>query len=84
MSSPHTSAMSSQAIYKNVTVDDFDSPITFDDEANWTTPDPSKHLPFNQSSTPWFAGTYHATNVTGAHFTFDFEGTCELVYVVVV
>lgn len=66
--------MDSSAVNQNVTVDDFDSIVTYAEQSQWTTPDPTKSLPFNQSSTPWRAGTYHRTSATNASFTFKFEG----------
>ena len=53
---------------------DFDSLITYENQDIWLTPDPSKNLPFNQSNSPWFAGTYHVTNVTNTSFSFNFDG----------
>lgn len=66
--------MDNSAVNINVTVDDFDSVITFQDEAQWSTPDPTKNLPFNPSSSPWLYGTYHQTGVVNASLTFNFEG----------
>ncbi|KAJ6617359.1 hypothetical protein B0H10DRAFT_2218687 [Mycena sp. CBHHK59/15] len=57
----------------NLTVDDFDSLVTFPDQSQWTTPNPSAaHDPALDF---WFDGTYHNTNVSGASFSFDFEGS---------
>ncbi|KAJ6617316.1 hypothetical protein B0H10DRAFT_2218654 [Mycena sp. CBHHK59/15] len=57
----------------NLTVDDFDSLVTYPDQSQWTTPDPSAaHDP---ALDVWFDGTYHNTNVSGASFSFDFEGS---------
>jgi hypothetical protein len=56
----------------NLTVDDFDSLITYPNQSHWTTPDPSAaHDPANDI---WFDDTYHRTNVTGASFSFGFKG----------
>lgn len=88
--------MDPNAVNQNITVDgkceeyltgldfnchlDFDSVITYENQSIWLTPDPSKSLPFNQSNTPWFAGTYHVTNVTNTSFTFNFDGEQLLVH----
>ncbi|KAJ7155310.1 hypothetical protein C8R46DRAFT_1117400 [Mycena filopes] len=57
----------------NLTVDDFDSLITYPDQSQWTTPDPSAaHDP---ALDIWFDGTYHRTNVTGASLSFEFKGS---------
>lgn len=66
--------MDSSAINQNITVDDFDSVVSYASQSDWSTPNPQLSLPFNQSNTPWFAGTYHETTVTNASFSFDFEG----------
>lgn len=58
----------------NLTVDDFDSVITFADQSQWSTPDPQKNLPFDPTKSPWLDGTYHLTNIANASFSFDFEG----------
>jgi len=68
------------AVNQNITIDDFDSVITYADQSEWSTPDPSKIISFNQSSTPWREGTYHLTSVVNASFTFNFEGPMIFVY----
>ncbi|KAJ6504554.1 hypothetical protein DFH09DRAFT_1000692 [Mycena vulgaris] len=56
----------------NLTVDDFDSLITYPEQSQWITPDPSAaHDP---ALDIWFDGTYHLTNTTGASFSFAFKG----------
>ncbi|KZP17380.1 hypothetical protein FIBSPDRAFT_830620 [Athelia psychrophila] len=72
--------MDPKAVNQNITVDDFDPLVTYANQDIWLTPDPSKNLPFNQSNSPWFAGTYHVTNVTNTSFTFDFDGPTLFVY----
>ncbi|KAJ7154932.1 hypothetical protein C8R43DRAFT_884951 [Mycena crocata] len=65
--------MHSTATKFNLTVDDFDSLITYPEQSQWLTPDPSAaHDPANDI---WFDGTYHRTNVTGASFSFGFKGS---------
>ncbi|KAJ7032943.1 hypothetical protein C8F04DRAFT_1106200 [Mycena alexandri] len=57
----------------NLTVDDFDSLITYPDQSQWLTPDPSAaHDP---ALDIWFDDTYHLTNVTGASLSFGFKGS---------
>jgi hypothetical protein len=73
--------MDNSAININVTADDFDSVITFDDETQWSTPDPQKNLPFNPSSSPWLYGTYHETSVVNASITYNFEGERLSIYI---
>ncbi|KAJ7280035.1 hypothetical protein C8J57DRAFT_119034 [Mycena rebaudengoi] len=62
----------------DLTVDDFDSLITYPVQSQWTTPDPSAaHDP---ALDIWFDGTYHKTNVTGASLTFGFKGSAFSLY----
>jgi len=56
----------------NLTVDDFDSLITYPDQSQWLTPDPSAAP--DPTLDIWFDKTYHLTNATGASFSFDFTG----------
>jgi hypothetical protein len=56
----------------NLTVDDFDSVLTYANQSQWVTPDPS--APPDPALDIWFDGTYHLTNTTGASLTFDFTG----------
>jgi len=71
--------MDPSAANKNLTVDDFDSLVTYADQSQWSTPDPSSDTS-NQSTSPWKDGTYHLTAVTNAFFTFNFEGPTIFVY----
>ncbi|KAF7326192.1 hypothetical protein MKEN_00471400 [Mycena kentingensis (nom. inval.)] len=58
----------------NVSIDDFDSLITYPVQSQWTTPDPSRGP--GPAEAGWFDGTYHhRTNVTHAQFSFSFTGT---------
>ena len=71
--------MDPKAINYNITVDDFDSILTYSDQASWTSPDPSS---FNYTSdgSPWLRGTYHNTTVTGASVALNFTGPAVYVY----
>ncbi|KAJ7433705.1 hypothetical protein B0H11DRAFT_2121137 [Mycena galericulata] len=62
----------------NLTVDDFDSLITYANQSHWLTPDPSAGP--DPALDIWFDGTYHRTNVSGASFTFNFKGSQLLLY----
>ena len=66
--------MDPSSVNQNITVDDFDSVVTYASQSDWSTPNPQLSLPFNQSNTPWFAGTYHETTVINASFLFNFDG----------
>ncbi|KAJ6534859.1 hypothetical protein B0H19DRAFT_963902 [Mycena capillaripes] len=57
----------------NLTVDDFDSLVTYPDQSQWTTPDPSAAR--DPALDIWFDDTYHRTNVTGASLSFGFKGS---------
>lgn len=61
------------AVNWNVSIDDFDSLLTYDNQAIWQTPDPSA-TGFNASTSPWWRGTYHETNVTGASVSLNITG----------
>ncbi|KAJ6453368.1 hypothetical protein C8R45DRAFT_1039268 [Mycena sanguinolenta] len=54
-------------------VDDFDSLITYANQSQWSTPDPSAAP--DPTLDVWFDATYHRTNVTGAAFSFGFKGS---------
>jgi len=71
--------MDPKAVNYNITIDDFDSILTYSDQALWTSPDPSS---FNYTSdgSPWLRGTYHNTTVTGASVTLNFTGPAIYVY----
>jgi len=65
--------MDPKAVNYNVTINDFDSILTYSNQALWATPDPSS---FNYTSdgSPWLRGTYHNTTVKGASVTLNFTG----------
>jgi hypothetical protein len=65
--------MDASAVNANVTVDDFDSVISYADQAAWETPDPSSSS-FNASGSQWLMGTYHSTSVANATLSFNFTG----------
>ncbi|KAG6808171.1 hypothetical protein H0H92_005157 [Tricholoma furcatifolium] len=71
--------MDNSAVNTNVTVDDFDSVLSYPDQSEWETPDPSSPS-FNASTTPWWMGTYHETNIIGASVSFNFTGPAIFVY----
>ncbi|KAF8144685.1 hypothetical protein K438DRAFT_1873392 [Mycena galopus ATCC 62051] len=56
-----------------LSVDDFDSLITYANQSQWTTPDPSAGP--DATLDIWFDATYHRTNVSGAWFSFGFKGS---------
>lgn len=66
--------MDTSAVNQNITVDDFDSVITYADNSVWQSPDPSANLPYNASASPWWEGTYHQTDVVNASLNFTFQG----------
>ncbi|KAJ7243817.1 hypothetical protein B0H12DRAFT_1236301 [Mycena haematopus] len=73
-SGPPPATMSPDSNIKfTLAVDDFDSLITYPDQSQWTTPDPSAGP--DPALDIWFDATYHRTNVTGASFSFDFKGS---------
>ncbi|KAJ7806285.1 hypothetical protein B0H14DRAFT_2876174 [Mycena olivaceomarginata] len=57
----------------NLTVDDFDSLITYPNQSHWTTPDPSAAP--DPVLAIWFDSTYHRTNVSGASLSYSFKGS---------
>jgi hypothetical protein len=65
--------MDASAVNVNVTVDDFDSVISYADQSVWQTPDPSSPS-FSASGSSWLMGTYHTTDVLNASFAFNFTG----------
>jgi hypothetical protein len=66
--------MDPSAVNVNVTVDDFDSVISYPDQSEWQTPDPSGPS-FTTNGTPWLMGTFHQTDAVNASFSFNFTGT---------
>jgi len=66
--------MDTSAVNFNVTLDDFDSVLSYTDQSVWTTPDPSPGSDFNATSSPLWMGTYHRTQTVGAEFSLNFTG----------
>ncbi|KAK7042692.1 hypothetical protein R3P38DRAFT_2891799 [Favolaschia claudopus] len=70
--------MDPAAVNTNITVDDFDSVLTYADPSVWSTPDPSpnnvKSGKFDPSKSPFLQGTYHTTTTPGASISFNFTG----------
>ncbi|GLB44458.1 hypothetical protein LshimejAT787_1700850 [Lyophyllum shimeji] len=71
--------MDPSAVNINVTVDDFDSVLSYSDPSVWQTPDPSSSS-FDARNMPWLMGTYHRTDVVGASLTFNFTGPSLYIY----
>jgi len=67
--------MDDSAINWNVTIDDFDSLLTYEDQAVWSTPDPSA-TGFDVTNSPWLMGTFHETKTKGASVSLNFTGEC--------
>ncbi|KAF5366706.1 hypothetical protein D9758_006444 [Tetrapyrgos nigripes] len=63
----------------NVSVDDFDSVLSYPDQSLWTTPDPSSSS-FNAAGSPWLMGTFHKTETVNASVSFNFTGPAVFVY----
>lgn len=65
-----------KAYYLDISLDDFDPPIVYVDQAAWSTPNPSAEpARFNQTGDDgWSQGTYHSTVVEGADLAFNFSG----------
>jgi hypothetical protein len=70
--------MDTSAVNVNVTVDDFDSVLSYPDQSKWQTPDPSNSS-FNASDSPWWMGTFHKTDVIDASVSFNFTGEYPIV-----
>ncbi|KAJ7258776.1 hypothetical protein B0H12DRAFT_1201799 [Mycena haematopus] len=71
--------MDTSAVNANVTVDDFDSVVSYADQAAWQTPDPSS-ASFNANTSQWLMGTYHSTTVANATVSFNFTGPAVYVF----
>ena len=65
--------MDTTAVNVNVTVDDFDTILVYDDQAQWTTPDPSAR-DFDGDDPAYLRGTYHLTEDVGAALNLNFTG----------
>ncbi len=73
--------MDASAVNVNVSVDDFDSILSYSpDQAPWVTPDPFS-ADVNLETTPWWLGTYHRTEQVDASISLNFTGTlsCSIV-----
>ncbi|PPQ83210.1 hypothetical protein CVT25_004269 [Psilocybe cyanescens] len=71
--------MDLSAVNWNVTIDDFDSILTYEDQSVWTTPDPS--VPnFDPTNSPWLRGTFHQTTIKGASVSLNITGPALYVY----
>ena len=62
------------AVNLNITADDFDTVLVYDDQGQWTTPDPSARG-FDGNDPAYLRGTYHLTEVVGAAVRLNFTGT---------
>ncbi|KAF7327082.1 hypothetical protein MKEN_00284000 [Mycena kentingensis (nom. inval.)] len=71
--------MDSTAVNTNITIDDFDSLLTYADQAAWTTPDPSKNN-YSATGSEWLMGTYHTTSVVNASVSLNFTGPALYIY----
>ncbi|KAJ7049563.1 hypothetical protein C8F01DRAFT_1183187 [Mycena amicta] len=65
--------MDSSAVNTNLTIDDFDSILSYADQSAWQTPDPSS-ASFDAKGSEWLMGTYHSTDVVNASVNFNFTG----------
>lgn len=65
--------MDSSAVNFNVTVDDFDSVLSYPDQSVWTTPDPSSS-DYHPENSPWLLGTFHKSDTVNASINFNFTG----------
>ncbi|KAH9476859.1 hypothetical protein JR316_0010775 [Psilocybe cubensis] len=71
--------MDPAAVNWNVTIDDFDSILTYDDQSVWITPDPS--VPnFDPTNSPWLRGTFHQTTTKGASVSLNITGPALYIY----
>lgn len=63
------------AVNDNVTIDNWDSILSYPDPSQWQTPNPqSPPLATILGTTPWLDGTYHQTSVVNASIGLSFEG----------
>ncbi|KAF8181035.1 hypothetical protein BJ912DRAFT_882471 [Pholiota molesta] len=70
--------MDPSAVNWNVTIDDFDSILTYEDPGVWNTPDPSAS---NYSTAgPWLRGTYHQTDSKDASVGLNITGPALYIY----
>ncbi|KAF8812745.1 hypothetical protein BYT27DRAFT_7086447 [Phlegmacium glaucopus] len=71
--------MDPSAVNRNVTIDDFDSLLSYEDQAVWDSPDPSAKG-FNAGSSQWWRGTYHQTKEIGASVSLNITGPAVFIY----
>ncbi|TFK36069.1 hypothetical protein BDQ12DRAFT_668015 [Crucibulum laeve] len=71
--------MDASAVNVNVTIDDFDSVLSYADQSVWVTPDPSNPT-FDDTNSPWFMGTYHKTETVDATLSLNFTGPAIYIY----
>ncbi|KAF9074327.1 hypothetical protein BDP27DRAFT_1214314 [Rhodocollybia butyracea] len=71
--------MDSSALNANITVDDFDSVVSYPDQSAWITPDPSS-ADYHPESSPWLLGTFHKTNTINASVSLNFTGPALYIY----
>ncbi|WWD22547.1 hypothetical protein CI109_107040 [Kwoniella shandongensis] len=70
---------------QNVTVDDFDSLITYSDYSQWTTPNPQDHPSWYNATgdvtgVPWHEATIHYTTIPNASFSLNSTATSIWIY----
>ncbi|KAK8845599.1 hypothetical protein IAR55_006315 [Kwoniella newhampshirensis] len=70
---------------QNITIDDFDSVITYSDYGQWTTPNPQDHPTWYNASqdvtgVPWHEATIHWTTIPSASFGLNFTATSIWIY----
>ncbi|KIY46123.1 hypothetical protein FISHEDRAFT_60598 [Fistulina hepatica ATCC 64428] len=63
--------MDTSAVNINITVDDFDSVLSYETHSAWETPDPSSS-DFDAANSQWLMGTYHKTSVVNTTLSFNF------------
>ncbi|KAK7032594.1 hypothetical protein VNI00_012857 [Paramarasmius palmivorus] len=71
--------MDPSAVNTNLTIDDFDSLLTYADQSQWTTPD-TFSAEYNPDSKEWLRGTYHLTEDVGAEVALNFTGPAIYIY----
>ncbi|KAJ7162876.1 hypothetical protein C8R46DRAFT_330317 [Mycena filopes] len=71
--------MDASAVNTNLTVDDFDSILSYADQAAWETPDPSS-TSFSANTGQWLMGTYHSTTTVNASVSLNFTGPAIYVF----
>lgn len=61
---------------QNITIDDFDSVLSWSSRSDWTTPDPSLNPSWfsDPGVTEWHEATYHKTSAVGTSVSLNFTG----------